>query len=58
MCVMLAKERGKRLFLLEICRKILYDRDRKIFDFTEKNGGLEWVANIKNNGRVWRFFLL
>ena len=41
MCVMLAKERGKRLFLLEICREILYDRDRKIFDFTEKNGGLE-----------------
>ena len=31
-------EMGKRLFLLEICRKILYDRDRKIFDFTEKTG--------------------
>lgn len=54
MCLFYAStgEMGKRLFLLEICRKILYDRDRKIFDFTEKNGGLEWVANIKNNGRV------
>ena len=54
LCVLYAStgEMGKRLFLLEICRKILYDRDRKIFDFTEKNGGLEWVANIKNNGRV------
>ena len=49
---------GKRLFLLEICRKILYDRDRKIFDFTEKNGGLEWVANIKNNGDVYKRQLL